>query len=223
MRAHPIRPAAPAVTLLAAVIMAQPAAGQIPTPSNSIVPCGLALVPPGFTSPAFDYQAEARDLANHPMVGAEVRIDFTGCGADARPAVEQPPGITVDCATRSLFALTDAQGRVTMRIVGGASGGPPQAFSGHGCAQVFIDGVLVRNAHVGVLDLDGAGGLTIADLSIWLSDLFNHTVPPDYAARSDYDYVEDGCNEQIGIPDLNIWVAAFLSQEAVYGAPLCGP
>jgi hypothetical protein len=108
-----------------------------------------------------------------------------------------------------------------LSIIGGSSGVTAQIHVA--CAEVRFNGDLTASPPAAVLDLDGENGLTIADLAVLLGDFFAHPTPPDCAQRSDYDCVQSGCHQDVGVSDLSIWLGAFFGQGAVYGVPLCGP
>jgi len=218
------RPAAVAPALLS-LLLAGPAKAEpgVPSPSNSTVPCAIVVVPAPAAAAAHEFEVVHRDLANNPVPGAVVTIDFSACGSDVRVAQQQRPGTSTSCPAQTVSQITDADGRAVFRVIGGGSSVGPCAAHGV-CAQVYADGVLLANIQAAVLDLDGATGLSAADLSLFLSDFFSGPVAPGYCARSDYSYVTGGCSSQeVTASDLAIWFSAYFVQGGTWATPLCAP
>jgi hypothetical protein len=125
------------------------------------------------------------DITHTPVPDCELSIDFDGCTGIRLASVQPWAGVTVECGAGPvgvLKAVSDEFGRVTLRVVGGASnttsGSPANAFA---CAIVTagpMQGVL----NVGAFDQNGGGGATPADVSVWLADAFDG----DVEGRSDY-------------------------------------
>jgi len=187
------------------VLAASSAMAAVPSPADSQVPCGLNLV--GTTGGVADVKGQfsiiVRDLAQNPIAGSSVVIDFNACTPDIRVCSIQPHGgVTADCSgtVGEINAVTDGSGTVTLRIVGGANnpgGNPPGA--GHKCATVYADGVNLGTINVGAYDENGGGGLGAADLSAWLSDNFGG----GYKGRSDFD-----CSNSVGAADFSLLLSA---------------
>ncbi len=181
-----------ALALALALAVAAPVAALagIPAPINYIVPDYITVVGHnggGAPDPAGQFEIILRDLANNPIAGAWVALEFAAC-TDVRICQTQPaPGTVVDCTPGAprLLALSDANGRVVFDIVGqgmnaGASPGP-----GLGCMAVVVGGVVAKWVTVAVLDQNGgvsAPGVEITDLTAWLKDLGSG----NYYGRSDY-------------------------------------
>jgi hypothetical protein len=55
---------------------------------------------------------------------------------------------------------------------------------------------------VSAYDLDGTGGVTINDLSVWITDFGTFGNPA--FGRSDFD-----CSGGVGINDMSVWLSAF--------------
>lgn len=224
---RPHRVLAAAVSFATLASPAALAGPGVPSPANSTVPCAISVVPAPATSPTGEFTVVLRDLANNPVPNGPVTIDFSGCGAEIRLAAQQLPGTVVNCAARTVTRITDAQGRATFRVMGGSSGAP--WIIGNACAAVRGPGndgttiVLLQTVQASVYELDGANGLTAADLSLFLQDFFTGAVPPSYAARSDHNFVNGGCSsQQVTAADLARWIDLFFSAGA-YGTPLCPP
>jgi len=135
-----------AAAALAAVGSAQ-AAAAVPSPVNSSVPACMALCPLG----DMPFTVTVRDLANNPIAGSSVVIDFSGCpnGAFICPTRPGDP-YSVNLVARTLSMVTPANGAVTFPArIGGV--GPA------GCAKVFADGVLLRSYALASPDQNGNG------------------------------------------------------------------
>ncbi len=166
--------------------------------TQSLIPCGLTLVGTGggIVDPRGEFMILIRDLANNPAANCEVMIDFGACEPDIRISMNQPyPGIRAECdATGArIIATTDANGSITARIVGAAS--PGAAAAPYKCAAVYAGGQLMATINVAASDLDGGGGSNPADISLFLTDLFD----ADFEGRSDYN-----CSNTISPTDLSV-------------------
>ncbi len=185
--------ARPFVLVLALALCAvAPAAAlaDIPNPINCIIPDYVTVVGHnggGNPDPAGQFEIVVRDLANNPIAGVWVSLEFAAC-TDLRICQTQPaPGTVVDCTPGAprLLALSDVNGRVVFDVLGqgmnaGASPGP-----GLGCMAVVVGGVVAKWVTVSVLDQNGAvgaPGVEITDLAAWLKDLGSG----NYRGRSDY-------------------------------------
>ena len=102
---------------------------------------------------------------------------------------------TVNCAGKSVSAYTNAVGAVSFTVMGNSTGAATQVGP---FAKVYADGVLLTTIEVATFDLDGATGVTTADLSKWLTDLGLHI---NYA-RDDYDG-----NALVNTSDLSVWLS----------------
>jgi hypothetical protein len=210
-----------AICTLALVALLEPRLASASGPGfpDFTVPAQILLVGHvgGTPDPAGTFEVIVRGFDNEPIPGAYVIVDFTEV-LDARLASDvSSAGITVDCQQKWAWGLTDAQGRVTMSIVGAAQPGSPQCFpSGAACdgrARIYADGVLIGFPYVAMVDLDGASGVAGGDLSAWLDD-FGTSLHP---TRSDFD--GDG---NVGGGDLALWLTFFganASQQS--GTPYC--
>jgi pimeloyl-ACP methyl ester carboxylesterase len=203
---------ATAVVTLAVVANTPSRAGQPASPVLGTVPAFIRLVGShaGVPDvPGGQFLVVVRDFANNPVPNLNVVVDFSGC-ADVRIASDQlNPATIVDCAARTVGAFTDATGTATFTVLG-SSTGPAQ--SGFNCARVFAEGIQLAAPTVATFDLDGANGVSIGDLSVWLSDLGSGT----YHGRADYDG-----NAMMGIGDLSVWLAELGSNRSTASPPAC--
>lgn len=160
------------------VLMAAAAMAGVPSPANSTVPGSILIV--GNSAGVADtvsgvFAVTVRDLANNPINGSAVAVDFVGAG-DLRVCSDQLNlESTVNCAAKTVRRFTDAAGQVRFTILGGSNGAA--ATSLRGTVKVFADGVLLTNTTTssgficGSPDLDGASGLGANDISRLLTDI----------------------------------------------------
>lgn len=183
------------------LLIAGVAAAGVPSPANSTAPACVSVVGQSLglaDSVAGKFSVIVRDLANNPLNGSSVVIDFSN---DADIKICNPqlyPNYTLNCAARTVRANTDASGTVSFTIVGGGTGSA-SVLSGSG-VKIFADGVLLRNSSASAYDLDGIGGVGTGDLSQWLTDFGSGFA----YGRSDYD-----CSGGIGTGDLSLWLTVF--------------
>src|SRR5689334_12971543 len=183
--------------VLTLALLALPAITQagFPIGGNSTVPACISLVGTngaGVPDPVGAFTVVIRDLANNPIAGALVRVDLSGA-TDLRLATTQQAGLTVvsTCGAMYVEGLTDANGQITMTLVGSsnAAGGVSSLDNG----RVYADGVLQASPTVSVYDLDGHDGVGSNDFSLWFGDFASGSTH----GRSDYD-----CSGSIGANDL---------------------
>jgi len=206
-----------AAILLPALCLGLPssAAAKIPDPANCEVPDHIVLVAQGTdgtADPFGTFTILVRNLAGNPQQSSSVVLYFRDC-PDVRICTNQDPGLDVYCEGRSVRGFTDANGRVTFRVVGGATnaGASPGAIAPG--IDVYADGVFLKTLSAAALDEDGAGGVDGADFSLFLADYFSGQP----FARSDYD--GDGT---LGGNDLSIWLVAFFGGgSSRSGSPSC--
>jgi hypothetical protein len=166
---------------------------------NSTAPGCISLVGwnNGVASPRGTFEVVVRDLANNPVVGAEVRVDLSNV-PDVRLCAQQlASGVVVDCPTAGALGTTDANGRVVFTLMGGGKGMSNTLLNG---GRIFANGVLIASPTVSAYDLDGHDGVGSNDLSYWLTD-FGNFQP---FGRSDYD-----CSGGVGANDLSLWLSEF--------------
>ena len=190
-------------TLLVAggLLIAGVAGAGVPSPANSTAPGAINVV--GSTlgladSVAGKFSVIVRDLANNPLNGSSVVIDFS-TNADVKVCNPQLyPNYTLNCAARTVRKFTDASGTASFTIVGGGTGTASVLVNNGG--KIYADGVLLKNVTVGAYDLDGIGGVGTGDLSAWLTDFGSGIA----YGRSDYDG-----SGGVGTGDLSLWLTVF--------------
>lgn len=136
-----------------------------------------------------------RDLVNNPTSGASVVLDLSGLPDVVLCSDQADPDVTTSCTAHTVRKFTNAQGQVVFTLVGASTG--TNDAQGLGSAKIYANGVLVRDVAVSTFDLDGAGGVSANDLSIWLADFASGVPHP----RSDYDG-----SGSVGAGDLSEWL-----------------
>ena len=181
-------------TLLTAVglIAAGTASAGVPSAGNTTRPGAVVLVPKDPTQPLAAAAALAtfivRDAANNPVPNSVVVINASGCtGTEIRLSSNQPhAGVFVNCAAKSVSAVTNGAGTATFRLLG-RIGTHPGFATGKvsGCGSVTADGVPLGPINVAIADQNGAGGCNAADGALFLADRDNGGSPKNQA-RSDF-------------------------------------
>lgn len=194
------------------VLAASAAFASVPSPANSVSPPCISLVGSntGVIDPAGQFSVTVRDLANLPINGSLVVIDFSSCSG-LSICDNNEMGFTVDCGTQTVRGFTGVGGVITMRIKGHAnnSGGNQPPYGTYNSGKIFADGVLLSSPSVAAYDHDG-GGMGPADLSAWLGDFFGGNSP----SRSDYD-----CTGNLGPADLSAWLTVFFASGSTNNCP----
>lgn len=179
----------------------------VPSPSNSSKSSNCVRYvgrKVGVADPAGTFTVTVRDLVPNVIANSQVVIDFSGCGdthAANQASQEAALNLTVDGVNKTVRALTNGSGVATFKIVGGVTASRTPVAAAN-CAKIFADGVLLSNVSVNAFDQDGAGGVALADLSLWSTDFYSAL----NQRRSDYD-----CNNAVALPDLSIWATDFYS------------
>jgi len=138
------------------------------------------------------------DVSHNPVPGSNVVVDFSGCSNDIKIASNQlNANYTTNCTTHTVSAYTNASGVVAFTLLGGSF--TTSVYTSAGCAKIYADGVLLSSASVATFDLNGVGGLTAGDISIWVGDLASGT----YRPRADLN--GDG---SLTAGDISVWVGA---------------
>jgi hypothetical protein len=161
----------------------------VPNGPNSTAPAYIDLVGTrdGVPDPAGAFTVIVRDGNNAVMPSTPVRVRFGNC-ADLWPAAVQPyPGLTVDCAQKTVSGITDSQGAITFVIVGSVVQRTPASTAN--CAEIHADpgDVLLRRPSVAVYDQDGVNGIGPNDFSLQECDGLSGGLG-SYFPRSDYNH-----------------------------------
>lgn len=187
----------------------------VPSPANSPIPGRINLVgvdisaAPDTAALLAKYSFTVRDLANNPIANSAVVIDFNGDVSDTRIGDTQPYfGVTANCGTHGVQALTNASGVVTFVVQGGGKN-PTGASHPLLAGKVYADGVLLGSVAVGQYDLDGLGGVVLADLSKWAGDYFSNANPE----RADYDNLGG-----VTLLDLSVWSGVYFASKSFASA-----
>ena len=192
-------------TLLSAagmLLIASAAMASVPSAANSTAPACISLVGSLAGVPdaaAGQFTVIVRDLANNPLSGSSVVIDFSGCLDLAICQDQLDANALVNCGAKTTRKFTDALGSVTFTVLGGSNGGGNASTLLNG-AKIFANGTLIKTPTASAFDLDNAGGVGANDLSAWLGDFGSGQ---NYG-RSDYD-----CSGNIGANDLSLWLGEF--------------
>ena len=189
----------------AGILIASAALAGVPSAGNSTVPPCISLVGTAGSPPVSDahgtFSVVVRDLANNPLNGASVVIDLSNAH-DLKICNDQnDAGALVNCAAKTTRKFTDITGTVSFTVLGGSNGGG-NASTLLGGGRIFANGTLIGSPTVSAFDLDGANGVGVNDLSVWLGD-FGTPGNPAFG-RSDYD-----CSGAVGVNDLSVWLGEF--------------
>jgi hypothetical protein len=130
-----------------------------------------------------------------------VIVDFAGCPDLHLCADQRDPDVIVNCPTKTVRKRSAADGTASFTVLGG-SNGSGHAVSLLGAGRIYVNDGLIGTPTVSAFDLDGAFGVSINDLSVWLTD-FGTPGNPAFG-RSDFD-----CSGGVGINDLSVWLTAF--------------
>lgn len=187
-------------------LIAAGAHAAVPDILNSTFPTCIPLV--GFhaitASPLGEILITIRDAQSQPLEGEPVVLDFALATGLFIAGQQLDPDVETDCIAKTVTKLTDANGKVRFRVIGGGDGNFTSQ-STLGVGRIFVpngaNGGLFHSSHVQAFDLDGRDGVGANDLSLWLSDFANF---PSIATRSDYD-----CSASVGANDLSIWLDAY--------------
>ena len=158
-----------------------------------------------------EFEVVVRDLANNPVPGAVIRVDFSVIPELHIAADQHDPDAIVDCGGKSVSKIADVNGRAVFCIVGSNIPGAAAVTLLGGC-RIFANGILGAFPTAIAFDLDGMGGVDGGDLSVFLTDFFSG----QSFGRSDYD-----CDGNLGGGDLSYWLAAFGSGTQLVSAAGC--
>lgn len=186
------------------MLVAASAFAGVPSPGNSSLPAPAFFTMVGHSLGVPDvygtFSIVVRDLANNPISGSSVVLDFSAA-TDLVPASDQldAAASTVNCAAKTVRKFSDVTGTVSFTLVGAAQNLGASPGAGLNGVKVYADGVLLGSMTAAALDQDGGSGAGANDLSLWLGDAGSL----GYFGRSDYDYSGD-----LGANDLSIWLGA---------------
>lgn len=182
-------------------LVPSPAAADWPWPiANSTIPSQVRLVTWNGVAPDAalgQFTVIIRDLANNPMPGSTVVVDFTGIPEVRIATDSMDPAMLTLCAEHRVRKLTGADGSATFTLMGAAAPGPARV--GAFTVPLYADGMLLGTPMLAVFDLDGAGGIGANDLSFWLEDFGSGL----YRGRGDYDG-----DQYLGANDLSVLLSA---------------
>jgi hypothetical protein len=172
-------------TLLAAalaLVSASSAQSAVPSPTNSSHDACFVVCPLGDLT----YHVTVRDIANNPIAGSSVVLDYSQCGFVhcSNPG----PGIVANDAAKTMTSLSNAAGVASFPLKMG------------GCCpavKIFADGVLLATVSMTSPDQDASLLVNGTDLSI-LTALFSGP----YNVCGDLD-----CSGTIGANDFGILAA----------------
>lgn len=199
------------------MLVAVAAMAGVPSAGNSTSPAFIRLV--GSTAGVPDslggkFTVTVRDIANNTIANSNVVVDFSGCTPkDIKITSNQLNGNYVtNCTSKTVSAYTSAVGTVGFTLLG--SSFATALHNGLSCARIYADGVLLSSPSVAAFDLDGAGGVAIGDLSVWLGDL--GAAGSGYRSRADYD-----ASASVAIGDLSVWLGRLGSGKSTVTGAAC--
>jgi hypothetical protein len=148
----------------------------VPSATTSTQPLGISLVGktvgvPGTADPTAFGAANytIRDASNNPVPGSVVIMNFSACTDVRLCSAAQPGTMTVNCGSKTVSGVTDAAGLVSFRIVGGGLTSGAAVLVP--CISVTADGVPLNTIRSSTFDENGAGGLTLADVTLAKNDV----------------------------------------------------
>lgn len=196
--------------------LAQAGSDGVPSWPNSTVPDGIFLVglgPAGPDSATGHFEIVVRDWVNQPVGYVTVILEFAGAGDYLIATDQMDPRLHVRCDHRTVYTVSDGAGVARFTIVGAARYPPPFPGSNN-VVGVSIDGSSFGSTRCRSFDLNGTGGVSLPDVSVWGSDFFGDLHP----TRSDFD--SDG---RVTLLDLARWVKAYLEGASFNSAPAYCP
>lgn len=184
-----------------------------PDPDACLLPPLITLVglgPAGPDSACGHFEVVLRDRWGGAYEGVLVIVDF-GANGPIRPAADQhDPRLTVDCTRHTVRTYSGDGGVASFTIVGGGRAGAQPPHDDHAAIMTEYGGI--GTVRVAVLDLNGDGRVTLADLNVWSADFFSG----QYRSRSDYDGSSD-----LALLDLSLWADAYFRGGSLIPTELC--
>ncbi len=203
-----------ALALLLFAAGATPALADTWWPANSTIPSRILIVGWNGSTPdaaAGQFEVIVRDLANNPVVGSSVLIDFSSAPEVHLASDQLDAAMQTNCTQHFVRKSTDNAGRAVFTLMG--HGGNTSLAPGPLRATVYADGVVLGTPLVAVLDVDGVSGTGANDVALFL-DTFALTEPPGC-----FDYDGSGF---VGANDLAVWLNhAGLAGSAVTAPGIC--
>ncbi len=192
-------------------------ASSHPSPATSTVPAVITLVGSQADVPDATgvFTVIARDIGNLPLNGASIVVDLSGCTDLMICGDQLDAAATVNCGAKTIRKFTNVTGSVSFNVLGCSNGAGNAATLPSG-AKIYGNGTLMGSPTVAALDLDGAHGVGINDLSVWLADFGAPGNAP--FGRSDFD--GDGA---VDINDLSVWLTAYGAGGCVAGCAASCP
>jgi hypothetical protein len=194
-----------ALLMLAMAGLAATALADTPNPLDCDVPAGLCIVgrSPLGADPNGRFDVVIRDGAHVPLAGVTVTLALGDC-QDVRLCATPEPGLTVDCAQRSVSGVTDAKGRVTLFVIGGMAAAFASRNAGDTaprCVRVLADGAMIARVPAAVHDLSPTGvGLFSPDLSVWMER---------FGTGHHFQALDFGFDDFVGVSDFSILLDRF--------------
>ncbi len=184
-----LRARAPLAALLFLAASSAAAPTGVPSAFNSTLPACFATCPFG----DMHIVMVVRDLANNPVAGSTVVLDFSGCpGAFV---CTFPPGdpYVYDAPSRTVRMVADAAGRVDfpLRVGGGC---------GAGGVRIFADGVFMASYALASPDQTGNGMVVCFaidnDCDVFASKLGGTGPTADFDCDGDVDAMDQSTFDQ---------------------------
>jgi hypothetical protein len=209
-----MRKTLPLLASLALCSMPTIAAADFHWPANSTVPLHLQVVAMHDGIPDRDagrFDVIVRDLANNPVDGVWVTLDFGAIPELQLAADPRDPEEAVNCAARTVRRLTSPAGVASFTVLGCGSNRTAQPSLL--VAKVWAADVLLGTTHVSLLDFDCANGAGANDFGLWLGDFGTGLL----YGRGDWDG-----SGVLGANDLSVWLEAFgRGNSAESASPFC--
>ena len=182
----------------------------VPSPPNSTFPSQINLmgVTGGVVDPFGTFTVVVRDIANNPVPGAFVEVDFSAC-----PEIGLGQVIAVDALTCPSRVSTTADGNgVATFDIGGFIYACSPCVGTNQCTVIRANTIPLGIVAVGAFDLDGTSGVGPSDISRWLLDFSSGC----FIERSDYDG-----SGGVGGNDLSFMLARIGSGRDIQSASHC--
>ena len=170
---------APLAALLLLAASFSPARAAVPSAANSTTPNCIAACPMG-DMPTI---VTVRDVANNPIAGSTVVLDFSSCPGAFICTTPHPDPYIYDPAARTIRMVTNASGVVNfpLRVGGGCANG----------VRIFADGVLLKQCSLASPD-QTANGMVVCfaidtDCTVFAAKLGGADPTADFDCDGDVD------------------------------------